>query len=438
MPHTHDLLPEPVGDRPRELPVGPADHPGGELLAAVGVADAGRHRSPEQLRPHRLERLRVVILVVVRQFQRRGVVAHRGGVGLDELHERPGLLPLRVAGLFDERAHRKGRHRLRFFARLPGPQRPAEPRPRAGREGRQLVKLVLRPVVERVIVALGAADLRAQQHADGVVHVGQRHAVVAELEADGGILPEAAVGGEHLVHPLVVRFVGADRVLDPGEVGLEHQVPLGPLGEPEDVGPVVVEVADVVGTRQQPLDDGVALAGRGVAKKRHRLLVGRDPAGELEVDTANELGVVEGRRRLDTVLPPAGGEMRVDRGGLRLHAAAAVGGDAGHRHHGFFSHGRHRRRQTGPRGDPLRLRPVGPQARTGDGHRHGWPRHAHTPGGSSSHHRGTTKGFFWLRTSAAASFRSSAPRWSPRHRRSRRVSGSASQPCRAPRPSFRP
>ena len=121
---------------------------------------------------------------------------------------------------------------------------------------------MLRPVVERVVMALGTADLRAQEDPHRVVDVGQRHPGVAELEADGGVFPEPAVGREHLMHPVVVGLIGADRVLHVPEVGLEDERPLRPLQEPKDVGPVVVEVADVVGAFEQVIDEVGTLALR--------------------------------------------------------------------------------------------------------------------------------------------------------------------------------
>ena len=315
-PHAHHLLPHPVGDRAGELPIGPGHHPGRELLPAIGVSDARRHLPPEQLPLDLLERLRIVVLIVVGQPQGRIDEADRGGIGLNELDQPAGLLTLRLAGLLDERSHDRRGNRPEILARLAGPGADAQPRLRAGRERGEFVELVLRPLIEWMVVALGAADLGTEQHADGVVDIGQRHAVVTELEADRRVLPEPAVGRQHLPHPLIVGLVGADRVLHVGQVGLEHQVSLGPLREPQNIGPVVVEVADIIGTRQQTLDHRISLGGRCIGEKGGRLVVGRDPAGEFQVNPPDELGVVERRGGFDPELPPPGFEQGIDGGGL--------------------------------------------------------------------------------------------------------------------------
>ena len=144
-----------------------------------------------------------------------------------------------------------------------------------------------------MVVALRTADLRAKKHPDRVVDVGKRHPLVAELEANGRVFPDLAVGREHLVGPLVERAVGGDRTLDPVEIGLEEDIFLRPLGEPENVGPEVVGVADIVGALEQVVDQIGPLGCRFRVEERHRLVERRSPTGEFKIDAANELGVVE-------------------------------------------------------------------------------------------------------------------------------------------------
>jgi hypothetical protein len=328
-PHPHHLPPEAVGDGAGELAVVGRRQPGSEFFPAVGVRGGRRDLAPEHLGRDGRQRLVVVVLVVVGQEELGLLVVDAREVGVQEepgfvgqllvlhlrLDRRGDLLDL-LGGLGVLGPSLPGvflRH-----APLPVPHA-GHPRPRARGEGGEFVELVLRPLVERVVVALGAADLRAEEHPDGVVDVGQRHPLVAELEADRGVLPELAVGREHLADPGVVRLVLRDRPLHPVEIGLEEEVLLGSLAEPEDVGPEVVGVADVVGAFEQRLDQVVPLRRRLRVEKLHRLVERGNPAAELQVDPADELAVVERITAGDLVLLPVLLEQRVDPGGRRGH-----------------------------------------------------------------------------------------------------------------------
>ena len=77
-----------------------------------------------------------------------------------------------------------------------------------------IVIIVLRPTVERMVVALGALQSRAEEHlrgrlgacgwiAAGAIVVGRRRAV------------GAAAGGNQLANKLIERFVLSDAVADP-------------------------------------------------------------------------------------------------------------------------------------------------------------------------------------------------------------------------------
>jgi hypothetical protein len=117
---------------------------------------------------------------------------------------------------------------------------------RRGREERDELPVVpAGPDVERVVVALGAADVRAQEHRRGRLDQRQLVARIAEVERDGRVVPQAALGQQQLAGRTVVRHVLPDRVLDPPQVQVAAaavvQVGLGPQG----VGPVVEHRADV-------------------------------------------------------------------------------------------------------------------------------------------------------------------------------------------------
>ena len=166
-----------------------------------------------------------------------------------------------------------------------------------------------------MVVALRTADLRAKKHPDRVVDVGKRHPLVAELIASGRVLPDLAVGGEHLVDPLVERPIGGDRTLHPVEVGLEEDIFLRPLCKPEDVGPEVVGMADGVGALEQVVDEVGPLGRRFRVEELHRLVERGNPSGEFQIDAADELGVIERSAACDSMPLPVLFEQTVDGSG---------------------------------------------------------------------------------------------------------------------------
>ena len=188
---------------------------------------------------------------------------------------------------------------------------------------------MLRPSVEGMVVALGAADLRAEEDADGVVDIGERHPLVAELIADGGIFPQLAIGREHVVDPLVVGAVGGDRPLHPIEIGLAPEVFLRPLREPERVGPDVVQPAHPVRAFQEAVDEGRALVGIGRGEEGARLVMRRDPAAEIEVRAAEKLGIGKQRGGHDAVAGVPLGKEGIDLGRRIANAVARRAIDRG-------------------------------------------------------------------------------------------------------------
>ena len=180
-----------------------------------------------------------------------------------------------------------------------------------------------------MVVALGAADLRAEEDADGVVDIGERHPLVAELIADGGIFPQLAIGREHVVDPLVVGAVGGDRPLHPIEIGLAPEVFLRPLRESERVGPDVVKPAHPVGAFQQAVDERSALVGIGGGEEGARLVVRGDPAAEIEVRAAEKLGIGKQRGGHDAVAGVPLGKEGIDLGRRIANAVARRAIDRG-------------------------------------------------------------------------------------------------------------
>ena len=179
-----------------------------------------------------------------------------------------------------------------FLRSVPVAHPPTSSALRAGGEGRQFIKLMLRPVVKGMVVALSAADLGAEQDPHRVVDVGQRHPRITELEANGRVFPEEPVGGKHLVDPGVIRLVGANRILHVVEVRFENQLSLGTVHEAEDVGPVVVEMTDVVRALEEVVNKGFAVA-LGRLQEQLGFSQAGDPAGEIEKHAAEKLLIFE-------------------------------------------------------------------------------------------------------------------------------------------------
>ena len=125
--------------------------------------------------------------------------------------------------------------------------------------GGGLIELLLRPLVEGMVVALRTADPRAQENPDRVVDVVERHARIP-LEIPGRrIFPRPAVRREHGMHHLVPVRVLRQRLLDPLPVGLAADERVRTVPVPQDVGPVVEEMAGVVVAAEQLVDQLRAL-----------------------------------------------------------------------------------------------------------------------------------------------------------------------------------
>ena len=131
-------------------------------------------------------------------------------------------------------------------------------------EGGHFEELHLRPLVEGMIVALGALDAGAEENACGIGHVIQRHASVTHVVTDGSVLPSLALGCDHLSDEFVVGLVFSQRLLH--EVRICRTGDLAGLiaaaGEAEHIGPVVVEVLHIRFGVQQLVDQlGTLVSG---------------------------------------------------------------------------------------------------------------------------------------------------------------------------------
>src|ERR1051326_2560426 len=141
----------------------------------------------------------------------------------------------------------------------------------------------------------------------------QRHAIIAEIEAGGAILPRKAIGGNQFVDNLVVGLVFAERLLDPVGVRLPA-IRAGAIAglDAEQVGPPGEVVVDVALGIQQLIDELGALVGVMIIAKREGFGSRRDAADDVEVDAAEKDIIVGGGVGLDLVFFVAGLEVLVD------------------------------------------------------------------------------------------------------------------------------
>ena len=182
-------------------------------------------------------------------------------------------------------------------------------------EGGHAVVVELGPFIEGVIVALGADDAGAEEDLDGVGEVIE-FVFVALIEADAAAVPSAAFGGEEFLDELVVGSVGLELFLHPFLIGFGGDATFDVVGEAEDVGPVVEEVAGVAVAGEEGVDEFGAFLGVVGLDEGVALFDGGNAAGDVEVEAADEDVIGGGGIGLEAVFLPVGGEEGVDLGGL--------------------------------------------------------------------------------------------------------------------------
>ena len=125
----------------------------------------------------------------------------------------------------------------------------------------RLVVLVLRPALERMIVALVAVEPHAQEQVRGVLHRVVRLAQDLVIRR-GRILAIRAAGREDLAGELVVGRVGGQFAADPlAESGGPFRAEVLAI-DLQQVGPLVRPVLEEIVAADQPVDQFVALDPR--------------------------------------------------------------------------------------------------------------------------------------------------------------------------------
>jgi hypothetical protein len=162
----------------------------------------------------------------------------------------------------------------------------------AAEEGGHAPELVLAPVFVGVVVALGAIEAAAEEDADLFRHDVGRGAdlVVGDEVAGGGAV---TFGGEAFAGDFVVGAIGGDVIADPlpvflAELGGEA---VGEDGDAEDVGEAERPVIGEFRGGDEGVDEFLAFLGVAEGQEFADAFGGREGAGEVETDAAEELGV---------------------------------------------------------------------------------------------------------------------------------------------------
>ena len=301
------LLPEAIGDVGGEARVLRAGQPAGETIAQLGgrlgaqLVDrqAGVGLVPgDEHGAHGRPGLGVLVLVVLGEgeFLRGGVLEAVGVHVADALDDGLGERVVLAHGPAELREHR-------LVLLVGGPE-----------ERGELVEVPLRPVGERMVMALRARHVGAEERREQVGDAIQRHLGVEQQEARGAVVAQAAIGGEHLHDQLVPGRVGGEAGLQPvleGEGG--HALVEGIL-HAEQVGHPVEHLHRVPGRVHELIDELGALVGRTVGEERLGLRGGRDAADGVDVETLEELLVGRQRVRLLAMLGEHGADHAVDLG----------------------------------------------------------------------------------------------------------------------------
>ena len=159
-----------------------------------------------------------------------------------------------------------------------------------------LVKLMLRPVREGVVVALCTGDVRAEEHRKSVGKVVQRHAGITEQVTCSTIVPHFARGRQHVIHHLIPRAVLRHLILQPIDVRNATQVLLlEAILHAEHFGQVIEHMAVVAGAVQKHVDQLRTLVRIGILDESQSFVMAWNAAHDVHIDATNKLLVIRHR-----------------------------------------------------------------------------------------------------------------------------------------------
>ena len=276
------FLPDPVGDIGREARVLRARQPAGELVAQLGgglgvdviYRQGFLTLTPgNQCRGHGIAGLGVLVLIILREGQLLLLAIFEAeGVHIRDL----GRGGLREAGVAFDRFLDGAEDGFVF--------------PVGGSEERRhLVEVALGPFGQRMVVALGAGHIGAQEGGHEVRDAVQGHLGVEEHETGGAVVAEATVRGDHLGDQLIPRSAGGEACLEP-ILEAERRDALGEgILDAQKVRHPVEHLHGVTRRVEQFIDQLGSLVRRIAGQERGRFRGGRHATGGVEVDATQEL-----------------------------------------------------------------------------------------------------------------------------------------------------
>src|SRR6188768_1974893 len=114
----------------------------------------------------------------------------------------------------------------------------------AGEDGGEAVVVILRPAVERMIVAVGTPEANAEEHFTEILRFGASIRRTA-MEVGRAVFPGITAGDEHLLGHLIERLPGLNLLANPVVKGVRPPLVIRPYSDPqlpgESPGPVVDE-----------------------------------------------------------------------------------------------------------------------------------------------------------------------------------------------------
>ena len=156
-------------------------------------------------------------------------------------------------------------------------------------ERRHLVEVALGPFGQRMVVALGAGHIGAQEGGHEVRDAVQGHLGIEEHETGGTVVAEATVRGDHLGDQLIPRSAGGEACLEP-ILEAERRDALGEgILDAQKVRHPVEHLHGVTRRVEQFIDQLGSLIRRIAGQELGRFRGGRHATGGVEVDATQEL-----------------------------------------------------------------------------------------------------------------------------------------------------
>ena len=230
-------------------------------------------RPRDEMRRHPRARLHIIVFVILRESQRLlPRILHA-----ENIHPRDLLhLPLR-----------QPRPALRQPPRLCIPRLIVAIR--SPKERRHLVKIPLRPLRQRVIVALRARHIRPEESRQHIRDTIQRHLRVAQKKPRRPVLTQLPIRRQHILHERIPRAIRRELILQP----VLEKKRLRPLPDlvlhPEKIRQPIIHIHRIARRIQQHINQLPPLVRRRVFQIIRRLLPRRHPPHRIEIHPPHEL-----------------------------------------------------------------------------------------------------------------------------------------------------